>query len=539
MHQSTTCLPSKYARFIRWRWPAALVLFWAVGVIFLNWSGMSSDLGGDPDEAAHAVTSLMVRDYLAAGFGRNPLAFAKTYYEDFPRIALGHYPPLYYMVAGSVLLPRVSIQTLFILQALTHAALATLTISFVRRQMSPWLTAATGIGTFVLPVGLKLAQHVMSDTLLAFFCLWSAVAWANYLRTPTRHMALLWGCIAAAAILTKGSGMGLCLLPPTATLLSGKWRLIFTGSWWCAALPVAMLAGPWMLYSTSISREGMTMLTPSQYFIEAVPFYVGAMPHVFGWAMTILSLLGIWAGLTSHLRCKSLSNEAASLAGMALGMSAVLLLVPVGLISRYMLTLAPVVMITAAYGLEAVPWRTSAPVSKAILLLVLIGVFIFNSGLPVKEVHGFTQAVTNSGLPVAGSTKQNWLIASDPRGEGAIIAAAAFNCPQRSPSPLRVYRGSKELASSDWMGRDYRSPFADASAMLQHLDKLKVSRVFVDMSVPAAKRLPHEQLLYAAMQSADDRWALDFEQPITRRPSEAGVLRVYQRIPPASFAPPN
>ncbi len=511
----------------------ALFLVAALGTGFftLVQGGFSSDLGGDPDEAAHAVTALMVRDYLTEGLGQPPMRFAKTYYEDFPRVALGHYPPLYYVVAVPFLLGAPKTSLLFVLHVLTLAALSAMTYLAGRRFVPPLLALAAGAGILALPVALKLALHVMSDILLTVFCLLAALLWARYLRTPSVRRALLWGGIAAAAILTKGSAIGLCILPPTATLLSGKWRLILTRSWWCAALPVAVLAGPWMLYSANISREGMTMLAPSQYFMEALPYYTREMPHVFGWGVTILALVGIVAGLTSYLRSKSLSHEAASLAGMALGMSAVLLLVPVGLSNRYMFTLVPVVMITAVYGLEALPWRVSAvPISKAVLFIVLIAVFVSNSDLPIKEVHGFTQAVTNSGLPVAGSTQQNWLISSDPRGEGAVIAAAAFNCPRRSPSPLRVYRGSKELASSDWMGRDYQSPFADESAILQHLDKLQVNRVFVDLSGPADKRLPHEQMLHAAMQSARDRWVLDFEQTITRRPGETGRLLVYKRL---------
>ncbi len=79
---------------------------------------------------------------------------------------------------------------------------------------------------------------------------------------------------------------------------------------------------------------------------------------------------------------------------------------------------------------------------------------------------------------------------------------AAFGCPQRSPSLLRVYRGSKELASSDWMGRGYQAAFASDDALLAHLDKLQVTRVFVDLSVPPDRKQPREQLFITAMQSA-------------------------------------
>ncbi|WP_395753437.1 ArnT family glycosyltransferase [Prosthecobacter sp.] len=495
--------------------------------------GFSSDLGGDPDEAAHAVTSLMLHDYLDGGLGQHPMRFAKDYYADFPRVALGHYPPLYYVIAAPLLLLHNSVGTLLVFQALTLSLLAFITHLLASRFLKPLLAAIVSLSVVLLPIGLKLTLYVMSDILLAVFCLWASLLWAWYLRAPSVRRALVWGCVATAAILTKGSGMGLCLVPPVATLLSGKWRLIFKWSWWSAALPVALFAGPWMLYSTGISKEGMTQLTPWQYFLQAVPFHLAAMPAVFGWPFTILSAVGIVRAFMAGKRGGNLLPESASLAGMALGTTLVLLLVPVGLSTRYMLTLAPVVLIAAAYGLEGLPWsKPGSSSGKSVLFTALIAVFLFNTGLPVKEVHGFGQAVEKLGLPNKGESKQNWLIASDPRGEGAVIAAGAFGCPQRSPSLLRIYRGSKELASSDWMGRDYRSQFADESAILKHLDELQITRVLVDLSVPETKRTKHEQLLQAAMQSAPSVWALDFDQPITRQPGATGKLSAYKRLLP-------
>jgi hypothetical protein len=493
--------------------------------------GFSSDLGGDPDEAAHAVTTLMLHDYLDCGLGQHPMRFAKAYYADYPRVALGHYPPMYYVLAVPMLVLHASVNALLVFQALTLSLLAVLTYLVGSRFLKPLPAVVASLSVVLLPIALKLTLHVMSDTLLAFFCLWAALLWAGYLRAPSVWRALFWGFVATAAILTKGSGMGLCLLPPVATLLSGKWRLVLHWSWWCAALPVVVFAGPWMLYSTGISKEGMTQLTPWHYFLEAVPYYIAAMPGVFGWPFTILSAGGMVRAIVAGRRSNALLPESASLAGMGIGMILVLLLVPVGLSTRYMLTLAPVVMIAAAYGLDALPWKTTAAsIIKVVVFIVLITLHLVDRGLPIKEVHGFALSVEKLGMPKVGSTKQNWLIASDPRGEGAVIAAAAFKCPQRSPSLLRIYRGSKELASSDWMGRDYKSPFSDEAAILKHLDKLQVIHVIVDLSVPESKRMPHEQLLLSAMRSASDLWALEFEQPITRLPGEAGKLLAYKRI---------
>ena len=512
-----------------------LLIFSVCTVLILcfEWlnGAFSSDLGGDPDEAAHAVTALMVRDYVVDGLGQSPMKFARQYYEAFPRVALGHYPPFYYMVAVPWLLPGASINMLFVLQALTLAGLATLTYHMGRRFLPRVLAAAAGMGVAALPMALKLSLHVMSDVLLALLCLWAAILWARYLRMPSIRRALVWGCVASAAILTKGSGIGLCLLPPLATLLAGKWRLALTGSWWCSALPVAVLAAPWMLYSTGISKEGMTELSPWQYFLQALPYHLKAMPVVFGWPFTILGAAGIVGGLISGWRRKALLPETASLTGMAFGMTAVLLLVPVGLSMRYMLTLAPAMLMAVAAALHWIPRQGKLTLwGKALSIFACNLLLLPPSILLRKEVSGFDTAVTRSGISASGTSRENWLVGSDPRGEGAVIAAAAFDCPLRSRFLLRVYRGSKELSSSDWMGRGYKPAFNTPKELLEHLDRLKITRVFVDLSVPANQRKEHERLLEAALVNSHASWAMEFEQTVKRSPGLIGRMRVYKRL---------
>lgn len=502
-------------------------------LVFAYYGGaFDSDLGGDPDEAAHAVTALMVRDYLTDGLGQPPMAFAKSYYEAFPRVALGHYPPLYYLLAALLMIPMPSTTVLLVLQALTLAGVATLTYFIGRRFLPSLLAVAAGLGLLTLPVGLKLTLHVMSDILLAFLCLWAVLEWARYLRAPSTGRAVTWGCVAAAAILTKGSGMGLCLLPPLGTLLAGRWRLVLTKSWWCSAAPVVVFAGPWMLYSTSISKEGMTTLTPWRYFLEAVPFHVKAMPAVFGWPLTVLAVVAISSCVVALKKNGKLQPEAASLASMTLGMTLVLLLVPVGLTFRYMMTLAPGILLSGAAVLAALPWcqKEKWGLAGCSALLVAFSMFplYFSDTLPKKAVHGFEAAVERV-HPATGGPEQKWLVASDPRGEGAIVAAAAFTCMQRSPSWLRVYRASKELAQSDWMGRGYQQAFGNVDSLLRHLDQKEITRVYLDLSVPEVQRKPHERLLQTALETTETRWLLEYEQEVTRTPSQTGTLRVYKR----------
>ena len=61
-----------------------------------------SEFGGHSDEAAHYVTGLMVHDYVAALRQAQdpdpPMKFAKEYYIHYPKVAMGHWPPFFYVV---------------------------------------------------------------------------------------------------------------------------------------------------------------------------------------------------------------------------------------------------------------------------------------------------------------------------------------------------------------------------------------------------------------------------------------------------------
>ena len=90
-----------------WKW--ALVAFCValpITVMFQYLGGVyASELGGHPDEPAHYVTGLMIRDYLASGFHSGPMTYAKDYYDHYPKVALGNWPPFFYMIQSAWTLP--------------------------------------------------------------------------------------------------------------------------------------------------------------------------------------------------------------------------------------------------------------------------------------------------------------------------------------------------------------------------------------------------------------------------------------------------
>ncbi len=519
------------SRFLTSRWFLCLLFAVAVvGVIgFQMTSGAwASDLGGDPDEPAHAVTSLMVRDYLAGGLGQNPLAFAQRYYEDFPKVALGHYPPGYYALAGVWMLPWAAPQALFALQALFAGCLAVLVFrAALRLRLNPVAAVFAALLVILVPVTLKLTQQVMADLMLTCLCLMAVEAWARFMEQPRAGRALLFGALAAAAILTKGSGLALALVPAVAVLLTGRWALLKTVSFWLAGVPVALLAGPWMLYSTKITQEGMVKVGAVQYFTKGLAFYTRAAGWTFGWLMLALTVAGLILVISRGRKAGQVDLRIASLLGLLAGTLAVMLLVPAGYSSRYFMPIVPVMVLLALSVVDLLqqPWR---PWGLAGLLVVTLGL---TKGGEMKQVQGFNRAVDQA-LQESAATPRRWLVSSDPRGEGAIIAAGAFASEQRAPSSLRIHRASKELGSTDWLGRDYQGAFATPAELLAHLDKRGITQVFVDLSVPEKLTPPHEALLLQALRGDAARWALAHEEPVQRQlKTPLANLQIYRRLP--------
>jgi hypothetical protein len=88
------------------RWPGirgagrmliAFVVFLALARLVQYKAGAEGAAFGQfPDEPAHFVGGVMVRDYLVTALGQNPVGFARDYYLRLPYFALGVWPPFFY-----------------------------------------------------------------------------------------------------------------------------------------------------------------------------------------------------------------------------------------------------------------------------------------------------------------------------------------------------------------------------------------------------------------------------------------------------------
>ncbi|MBL9114509.1 MAG: hypothetical protein JNJ83_05840 [Verrucomicrobiaceae bacterium] len=476
------------------------------------------ELGSDPDEPAHAVTALMVRDYLASSLGTNPAAFATQYYQHFPKVALGHYPPVFYGLAGFWLLPSPSVKALGVLQALLTALLVVSAAGLMARRMPWWLAGLLALGWSFMPLMQKQSSMVMADSLLAVVCLWSLIAWQKFVRSGTAASSVAFGCLAALAILTKGSAWLLGAVPPVYILLSRAWELLKNWRLWLAPLPVALLAVPWQLFSSKITARGMTSDTSAEHLGKAVTFYLEALPRSLTWPVALVLVIALGAILVRWHRSSEEREDDHSSAALVLATLLVVFLVPAGVTTRYLLPMFyPALILVSCLLWRWQPW--------SVLIVALASIASVDLPEP-QQVDGYSEALGHIHRVSRTDGDLRILVVSDARGEGSVVAEVAFNKTSASDFSSTVYRASKELAEQDWLGRNYKAKATDLAALSTLLNQREVDWILVDYSVQDDRRAPYFGLVEKVLESS--AWAHSADLPAIRTPGGQGRLALYQ-----------
>lgn len=470
-----------------------VLLLWIVstGLQYKN-GAFTADLAGDPDEPAHTVTTLMMRDYFACGLtaGEHPLHFAKRYYDHYPKVAIGHYPPLFYVVAGAWMLPFPTKTALMLFISLLCAVLGALTTSVgLRCGLCKATALITGLWFVLLPFVQKQTVLVMSDLMLAVWCLLAAGAFAAFIRAPNAWRALLFGVLAACAILTKASAVALALVPPLAIVLLGRWRLLVNWRLWLAPLPVLATALPWTLLTMKITEEGMQRTSIAEYIPAAVQFYAGAFWQTFGPVILIAAAISIVIG-TWRLFAKKVEANVDIIVAAALAISVTFLYLvsPTGFSARYLLPLTPLMLVAAAMLLVRLRqcWSLGA---GAALSLVLLG------AVPPKNVTGFGTLAAD--LIHRAPSGAKVLVSSDARGEGGLIAELALRDKHRCNSSWTIVRASKFMAESGWTGSGYQALFKTEAEFLAALRRDGITWIVEDTGVESHYETQHNRQLAA------------------------------------------
>ena len=515
---------SSVNRFISLRMVVVFVgMFGIIAVYQFTSKAYKSEFGAHPDEAAHVVTGLMVHDYISNISKTAPMAFAEDYYLHYPKVALGHWPPVFYIVqaAWTTLLGSNHV-SLLVLMAFTCCILCTMIFWISQKEFDTPSAASAAVVFAILPTVGMLTSSIMTELLSGLLSFSATIAFARYLATggKSNRWSLAFALLASLAILTKGTGLLLVLVPPLSLLFSRRLDVFRRPSLWLSAVCVAILCAPFYLFTLKMQQNGMKHESFEPAFVAvAARFYGIGLIQVATVAAFIMAMIGVINRvILPFWRHSSIPPISASMVALLVSTLGFHVLVPCGLELRHLLPALPPLMFFMAAGLyctrqsiDTISKNEHSQLSAMALSAFIISMVAVETVPYQKDWRGFREVVRYlAGDPMNLVT----MISSDPRGEGMMIAEMALDDVDR-PSRY-IFRASKLLASSRWSGQDYQSFFKSPAEISNYLQSCSVDVLVFDTSIDPEDAPEHHRQIDQMLHAFKDKWVLVNQHSVVR-----------------------
>jgi hypothetical protein len=490
----------------------AFVALLLIAIGYQSWWGVfRSSLACHADEPAHFITGMMVFDYVRSALGTNPISFAESYYLHYPKVAFGHWPPVFYIVqTGWYALAGESVNSAYLLMALTTALTAFCIYKRCSETYGKGLALLIGIFFLTLPLAQSAITTFMADMLLTLFASLAVISFGRFLQTERFRYSVTFGIWSSVAILTKGNGLFLALFPLLAVVTTGRYRVLKSWKFWASPVIVLIFCAPFYAFAMkmSLNTGGNDDSSSFRYFGMNLNVILDQCIHAIGIGLALLSIIGAssvrW--IKTNEQSKSAIGFVCQLAiAWVLSVFLFLIISPFGGgEERMWLPAMPGIMLLVAQAFYAADfllplrWRwTSLPLAAGLLLALA---FLNTDRVP-QPVSGFASVAQEvSKIP----NSQVILISSDSIGEGAFIVEQRLCDKDR---PHFVLRSSKVLANDSWSGKDYQLRFHTEEEVRNYLNQVPVNLIVLDNpKCRGQKPDPHQELLARTLK----KWPEEF-----------------------------
>ena len=505
----------------------------AVVVAIQLWAGAyRSERGLHSDESAHFMNGLVLRDYVREGLGESPMTFAREYYRHYPKIAPFMWPPLFHGLLGLFLLPGWAPMPASIFFLGLFTAWIAWRLYFTVESFSSAPVAIGTVGLFlVTPIVIEMSSSVMLDIVVAAFAFEASVWLGRYSNSESTKDGALFGVMTALACVVKGNGLSAVIAPFALIAFTGNYRLLRKPGLYVAAAIVLVVAAP-PLYLAYKLDSSFGDFSPISWPLVAnrVGFYAINLWNQLGSLTLLFAAVGGAVVLSRRQWIHGLArHQAAALAAMTIGAFAFHLISPHTVSNaRYMtLAIAPILGLAALGVIALTRGMMVRPAGWSVQLtafaLIAATQLISHPTRAAQAPLGYRSAFAFLDVS-AGLANRLVLIVSDEFGEGAGVAEAAAL--GRHPRPM-ILRGSKVLASDDWMGNDFVLRHHSPEEILRDLEAMHVDYVLLDRS-ENARRLPYWKNTEAAMTLPADHTDLLVEMSADAKAGPLRPLAIYR-----------
>lgn len=382
----------------RWRRHGATWLCIGALALFTLYYFMSAPTDGNFwwfDASRHAMNGVFLSDMLSQGGWLHPVTFAKAYYEKYPAINIGFYPPFFYISSVPLLLLfGVSHAVSQSVVALYTLATGVLVLTICRGAMDRVSALATALCILAFaPIALWARQVQLDVPAVAMYLL---TAWAliRYLETGRQNWMFAAGVLLGLSMLTRVQGVFLVPVfllvvfiqrPPERPTLSR--RIAATAIAGLVALPAVVM----VQYFSSVNQALATRMPgmPALFSLENWTWYAQQLPEQVGWPVTCFMAAGLLAAAVAAAKGRATTGLKVVAACWACAW--MFFTVVSNKEPRFNLPGIVFLFLLAAYGLyvfSAVAARIALPVLAAWLL------FQIGTAPAVPVVNGFQEAVS-------------------------------------------------------------------------------------------------------------------------------------------------
>ncbi len=488
-------------------WVAALAAVLVLGVIQWGGGAFHAEFDGFSDEASHFMTGLMLRDYMLQWPFPSPRVWAEQYYIHYPRVALGHWPPLFHLVEAAwwLFLPP-SRSTVMLLIGLLGTVSALAFYRLARRMATPgWALVFSGL-LVATPVFQRAAARVMTEQLILLLAVLFLDALVRFVEGGARREAVKLAVYCCLSVLVKGTGLSLVLAPVLALLIMRRPIHLRKAAPPALAVGAVILAcvGWYLARDQSVS----TMLLWAG-FLGPTPWSLMPLVRLAGPGAVLVAA----AGMLTLARSKN---------GFAAGSAALVLST---LVASYFLRAMgeprqwigalPALLLL---DLTAIRWASevsAGPRRQAALVAALAAVMI-----PFPWRYYSQQSAGSEKL--VGQLRQpaRFLVSAlNPVREGVWVALISAR--EKRPSSV-VARATKTLADESFSGRYYRLRVSGSEETEAALDRWAIQTVVLDEHRPANPSPPHHGILRRTLETSS-AW---------RQCGRLGALSAFCRVLP-------